>query len=321
MVAIYDLAKREWMRWYPSPDPAHRGRDVHHFNTIKVIGGQVCLLAHKFGRSELFFYEYPRLSLNSVVPLGVKSHDLFFFDGMLATCSSGEGCIVSLSGQRFRTFGFPRGVETAPEGNLLGISMICPRDQRQLQDGILRWYAPDWRFRADYLVPRVGMVLAALDLGRQEATPYSIELWQHAEITHGTYNRLVPGNLYLPNAFFSEEPTPGWHSSEVSHRWTAAKEAALSILINPGDQRLRVEISSANPKPYWVELWLDDQPLETVAFPHPTSQNREFYIPGLSCGPHSLIFRVPYLWKPTDFDPDSHDDRLLGVAVHRVTLD
>ncbi len=190
MVAIHDLASREWTQWYPAPDPADRGRDIHHFNAIAVIEGQVGVLAHKFGPSELYLYEYPNLRLDSVVPLGVMSHNLFSFGSAIGTCSSGEGRIVNRSGKYLKTGGFPRGVGIAREGNLLGISMICPRDQRQLQDGFLRWYAPDWQLKADYRLPRVGMVLDVLYIGDGDVLWNSVEPWPYAEITRGSCHRL-----------------------------------------------------------------------------------------------------------------------------------
>jgi hypothetical protein len=322
MVAICDLATRTWERWYPAPNPEHRDRDIHHFNTIRFIGGHVCLLAHHFGPSELLFYAYPSLQLDSAIPFGCMSHDLFLFDNALATCSSGDGWIVNRSGQRLRTGNFPRGIAATPAGNLLGLSMHSPSDQRQMQDGILRWYASDWQFKTDYVLPRVGMVLDVLDIGDQGCQWDAVELWLHAEIAHGEYNRAAPGNVYLPISFASctRSATLEWHAPEVTHRWTSARDTALSILINPGETRLWLEVSSGNPNPYSCEIWLDDQHLGTVVFTVPGVQRREFDILPHSAGSASLTFRVPYLWKPAELIQGSSDDRLLGLAVHLVGI-
>lgn len=320
LVVIYDLAKRAWSRWYPAPDPAHRDRDIHHFNSIRLLGGQLCLLAHNFGASALLFYDYPSLQLDSALPLGTMAHDLFYFDNAIATCSSGDGCILNKNGHRLRTGGFPRGVQITSAGNLLGISMESSRSQRQQQDGILRWYTSDWRFRADYVLPDVGMVLDILDLGDQDGRLDFVEPWPHAEVARGNYNRSDPGNLYGPNSLTSctRSTALEWHTSEGTHRWMAARNAGISVLLNPGEQRLWVEVSSANPNPYSVELAFDQHVLGTVAFDTPGIQRREFSITPASSRVGSLTFQVPYLWRPTELIPGSTDDRLLGIAVHLV---
>jgi hypothetical protein len=322
MVAIYDLAAGDWSRWYPAPNPAHRDRDIHHLNTIRFIDGQVCLVAHRFGPSELLFYDYPSLQLHSAIPLGVMSHDLFLFNNAIATCSSGDGWIVNRSGERLRTGNFPRGIATTLEGNLLGMSMHSPRDQRQLQSGILRWYSSDWRFKTDYVLPLVGMVLDVLDIEDQDCQWDSVEPWPCAEITRGDYNRVAPGNLYMPNSFASSTMTAElqWHDSEETLRWTAAQNTALSILINPGETRLWVEISSASAKQYSGEIWLDRQYLGTIVFDAPGIQRHEFCIPPDCTGSASLIFRVAHLWKPAEVIPGSNDERLVGLAVHLVGI-
>lgn len=322
MIAMHDLATGNWSRWYPAPNPAHRGRDVHHFNTIRFLRGQVCLVAHHFGASKLLFFDYPSLQLASVATLGVMAHDLFY-QGELATCSSGEGCIVNSQGQRLRTGNFPRGVAATGQGTLLGMSINRPRDERQQQDGILRWYGPDWRFQTDYLLPGAGMVLDILHLADRKFRWDALETWPHAEITPGGYNRLSPANVYLADSFGLTIPRTAlldWHAPEGTHRWTAARETSLSILINPEETRLSVELSSQNPNPYQVEIWLNHKLLDTVVFDGSGVERREFCIASEPRGAASLLFRVPNLWKPAEVFPGNHDGRLLGVAVHRVSL-
>jgi hypothetical protein len=322
MVAIYDTKARDWDRWYPAPNPAHRDSDIHHFNTIRFIDGRVYLIAHNFGPSLLLSYHYPSLQLESTTPLGLTSHDLFLFENAFATCSSGEGVIVNTSGDRLRTGSFPRGLAMTPEGNLLGMSMSTPRDKRPLQDGILRWYSSGWQFRTDFVLPRVGMVLDILSLGKHEYHLGSVDPWSSSEIIPGEYNRLAPGNVYLPNSFASSNlgTSLEWHASEGTHSWAAARNATISILVNPGESRLRVEVSSANPNPYCGEIWLDDQYLGLAAFNVPGVQSLEFRIPSISRRAASLSFRVPYLWRPAELIPGSTDQRLIGLAVHSVTL-
>jgi len=266
MVAIYDLATGDWNRWYPVADSVDR--DVHHFNTIRFLEGQVCLVAHHFGPSEVFFFDYPSLRLAATVPLGRMSHDLFLYENAIATCSSGDGWIVNRNGRRLRTGGFPRGVATTPSGNLVGMSMQSPRGQRQYQSGILRWYDPDWRFKTDFTLKDIGMVLDVLAIQDQGSQWNSFEPWQLAEATSGAYNRVAPGNIYRPEFFSSGSKSEGleWHGVEETHRWTAALDATISVLINPGETRLSVELSSANPNPYSVEVWLNERCVATIVF-------------------------------------------------------
>jgi hypothetical protein len=164
LVAIYDLSTRQWSQWYPAPNPAERGRDVHHFNTLRFEHNKLCLVAHCFGPSQLWFYDYPSLQLQSVLPLGNMAHDVIQFKGAIATCSSAEGCIVNACGQKLSTGGFPRGVGLTVAGNLVGISLHAPRAERSDKDAVLKWYSPDWHFRADYELPGAGMVLDILPL-------------------------------------------------------------------------------------------------------------------------------------------------------------
>jgi hypothetical protein len=322
MVAICHLATREWACWYPAPDPNDRDHDVHHFNTIQLIDGQVCLVAHHYGPSEVLFYDYPSLQLVSAVPLGSLSHDLFFFKDALATFSSADGCIVNRGGQHLRTGGFPRGIATTPEGNLAGISVDCPHDERQLQDGILRWYTPDWEFKTDFVLPRVGMVHSVLEIGGEGRHWDSLEPWTHLEATPGRYNRVLPGSLCLPDSLTCRTRSADleWHRGERTHRWMAARDAALSIPVNPGETRLWVELRSAIPGPYHGEIFLDGQLAGKAVFTAPGVERHEFPLPSGCTGFATLAFRVPYLWRPAELIPGSQDERLVGLAVCSIGL-
>jgi len=322
MVAIYDLKSRDWRQWYPSPNLADRDRDIHHFNTVRFIGGKIYLIAHNFGPSFLLSYQYPSLQLDATWSLGVTSHDLFYLRDVFATCSSGEGSIVNTAGYRLRTGNFPRGLAATPEGNLLGISLIAKREERSRQHGILRWYTADWHFKTDFVLPRVGMILDILPLTEGEYDLESLEPWTHAEITAGDYNLPAPGNVYRPNSFSAPNNANAlqWHASEDTHCWSAACDATFPIVVNPGETRLCLEVSSANPGPYSGELWLDGQHLGTVTFHHPGIQKLEFDIHSVRRGAVPLSIRVPHLWQPAAVIPGSTDERLLGLAVHSVRL-
>jgi hypothetical protein len=322
LVAIFDLNSGQWSQWFPAPHPANRGRDVHHFNSIRKIGREIGLLAHHFGPSEVLFYDSETLQLNSVAPIGAEAHDILLFGNALATCSSGDGWVVNVSGRRLRTGNFPRGVAIAPEGNLLGISVLSERSQRASQSGILRWYTPDWQFHTDCVLPRVGMVLDLLALGEGEFDCQALESWPDAQFTEG-YNHLAPGNRYAPESFVADrgDHTLDWHAPEMRHCWTAAKRATLAILVNPGETSVCIEVGSSFPGPYDAEIWLDESILGVVRFPCPGVQQHAFRLPEGFTGAALLSFRVPHLWRPQDEITGSSDERLLGLAVYGVTVE
>ncbi|HEX3745592.1 MAG TPA: hypothetical protein VHW09_16735 [Bryobacteraceae bacterium] len=322
MVAIRDLTTGEWSRWYPAPNPNDRGHDVHHFNTVCRMEGQICIVAHRFGPSELLFYDRDTLQLNSAIALGAYSHDVFRIKGAIATCSSRDGRMVSMRDDEVRTGNVPRGIALTPSGNLMGISVNSRRAERHVQSGILRWYTPDWHFRADYLLPRVGMVLAILEAGEDAYDWENLEVWREAEITAGEYNRLAPGNLYEPNSFSgcAGRRAMEWHAAEESHCWSASRRATLSIHINPGETRLRVRLGSALPGPYGVEIRLGETLLGVAQFSEPGIQDNQYGLPVGLAGSVQLSFQVPHLWRPAETISGNLDERLLGVAVYEVTL-
>jgi len=178
-VAIFDPATEDWQKWYP--DPLARDRDVHHFNTIAEFGGQVGLLAHNWGESQIFFFNYPSLDLDVVRPLGVQAHNIFWIDSCLATCSSAEGRLVAESGWEVRTGGFPRGFAAADGIQLVGISLNVPRESRNVADGLVRVFDINWQFQADYLLQGVGMILDILPV-RTNARALGPKRWSRCEI-------------------------------------------------------------------------------------------------------------------------------------------
>jgi hypothetical protein len=199
MVAVYDLGSKGWWQWYPAPDPMDRGRDVHHFNTIAVVDNELCVVAHRFGASELFFFSYPALQLTRILPMGRMAHNVFPFRGALATCSSEEGCIVNTRGESLEVSGFPRGVAMTERGTLVGISALAARGSRANQDAVVRSYTPNWQFKADYILPGVGMILDILPISAE--TPLArMERWPHAEKIDYRYHTECEDMIPVPRA-------------------------------------------------------------------------------------------------------------------------
>jgi hypothetical protein len=166
------------------------------------------------------------------------------------------------------------------------------------------------------------MVLDILEIAEHDYNWDALEDWRGAEITDGKYNRLAAGNDYLPKSFacIAGENSPGWHMAEEGHCWTAAKQATLSIVINPGETRFRVKIGSLLPNTD-AEIWLDKTLLGVVRPPGLDMQEYEFLIPMGFNGPALLSFRVPHLYQPAEIISGSLDERFLGLAVYGVTID
>jgi hypothetical protein len=167
------------------------------------------------------------------------------------------------------------------------------------------------------------MVLDILELAEQEHDWQALESWPDAEFIPGKYNHLAPGNRYAPKTFSTYEGKNAfeWHAAEETHCWTAAKRATLSMLINPDETRLHIELGSSFPGPYCVEIWLNETLLGVARFSMPSIQQHEFRIPMGVTGPALLSFRAPHLWRPADVIAGSNDERLLGLAVYGVRVD
>lgn len=162
LIAIFDPAAGSWRQWYPKPDI--QGRDANHFNTIELLHGEVHLLAHNFGLSEIYVYGEPDLSLQRTLSLGEQAHDFFFINGSLAVCSSGTGELRSTAGDCIETGEFPRGYAEDEQRRLVGLSALAQRSDRASSDSRVRVFSPEWQEQGDFLLNGVGMVLAILRL-------------------------------------------------------------------------------------------------------------------------------------------------------------
>ena len=316
LVAIFDLRTKRWSRWYPSPNPDARGTDVNHFNTVAMVDGRLCVVAHNFGQSQLLFYEYPSLQLISSVALGAEAHDVFQIHGQLATCDSAHGVLVSMDGTQIRTGGFPRGVCITENEILVGISMTTQRSQRHLMSGIIRHYNTEWVFQTDYVLEEAGMILAVQQL--PDYNPSHLPSWPHVKKFCRSYNDRDPGSIYQPGNSDANLMVSEWHQMEGDGRWTAAKNAHMTVLRNPGEDHLMIEAVSSYPAAFPVEIWINEILLGIMDFQHPGSLKQTFLFSASPCRRASLSFLVPKLWRPKDTFHDSKDDRVLGLFVLAV---
>jgi hypothetical protein len=318
LIAVFDTAARRWMKWYPSIDLAARDRDVNHFNTIVPDGDRICLLAHNNGPSHLLFYGRASLELYSVLELGREAHDIFPAGGGVGTCSSADGLLVASTGWALRTGAFPRGIAYDDEGILVGLSQVAPRSIRHEMSGIVRRFTPQWHYAADYVLPGVGMVLAILPLPLDLSACAALEPFE-APCFRGEYNPLEPGNVYRVGGGGNAVFAPEWHAGAETHRWTAARESRMTVVVNPGETTLAICSSSSFPGPYWAEVLLNGQSLGTLRWTQPGYASPQFTLPSGIQGSCELLFRVPHLWQPSAF-LGTTDPRMLGVSIQELKI-
>jgi hypothetical protein len=314
LIAILDFATGRWEKWYPSADLKARDCDVNHFNTIAVHGERIILLAHNNGPSQLFFYDRRSLDLCRVIRLGKWAHDIFRVGGEIAVCSSAEGLLVSTSGWTVRTGGFPRGVDLTGDSILAGISTLADRVNRHEMSSVLRRYTPSWLHTCDYLLEGVGMVLDILSLDAD--ADLRLEPFSDVRRFPGTYNDAAPGNVYLPGIDSARSGVfaPEWHGPEGTHRWTAALNARMTIVANPGESTISVTALSGFPDAYYAEVYVNGQCAGRMEWVRPGPLAAKFELPTVT-GALELLFRVPHLWQPS-----GDDTRKLGIGIFDVTL-
>ena len=321
LVAIFDPDTQHWKKWYPAEDPSARDRDVHHFNTIAEIDARLVLLAHNWGNSQVRFYDYSSLELEEVRSLGLQAHNLFFVDGSLATCSSGEGLLVSESGWRIRTGSFPRGFADDGQVKVVGLSRNASRDQRSVVDGVVRIFDDAWRFETDYVLSGVGMILDILPVSVDQGALLGLDRWTYLDIDDGDYGVGDPSDCYIPgDQRHDQSGWLEWHPGEGTHRWTAARDASMQVIINPGEQFLTVRALSELPGHYLADVCLNGRFIGRLEFPAPGVTSATFSLEGCPPGAARLSFRVPNLWKPAEQILGSCDTRSLGIAVCLVKL-
>ena len=318
LVAVFDTSVRRWTKWYPSIDVDARNRDLNHFNTIVPDRDQIYVLAHNNGPSHLLSYDRSTLELCSTMELGRQAHDIFATGGGIGTCSSAEGLLLNSTGWALRTGAFPRGVARCNNSILVGLSQVAPRSTRHEASGIVRRFTPEWHYTADYVLSGAGMILGILAIDLDESVINALEPFE-ARCFRGAYNPVEPGNVYSPAADGNGVFAPEWHAGEKTHRWTAARESRMTIVVNPGERTLTVCAFSAFPGPYRAEVLLNGEKLGTLFWSQPGHLEQRFDLPSGAQGRFELLFRIPHLWQPS-VSLGTIDERRLGISIKELRI-
>ncbi len=161
MVAVHDLGTGSWEQWYPLGPTAGPLLDVNHFNSFAVFGGKLWVMAHNRENppSELLGFDLDTRELLVRKPFGKQSHNIVLVDAAVLTCSSAEGTLIRDDGWQLATGGFPRGIAMGPGETYVGISEIAERKERDLSDGAILVYDPQWQPMRTIELPGEGLVL------------------------------------------------------------------------------------------------------------------------------------------------------------------
>ncbi|HEY4378690.1 MAG TPA: hypothetical protein VGM93_16090 [Acidimicrobiales bacterium] len=318
-IASYDPATDIWDRWYPAPNAADRGRDVHHFNGLAQTPHGLTVVAHAFGASHLQHHDPVTLDLVAVDSLGTEAHDVLDVDDGLAVCSSADGELIATTGWRLRTRGYPRGLARGVHSTAVGISEQTDRGQRAWSTGAVRRYDHDWNHVADHVLPGVGQVLGihAIDpeaLASSGAVDDLAPFDQARTFTDGP-GPFEPHDRYDLGDHRCGGPFPDeWHPAEGNLRWASARDARVDLVVNPGEHQLQVDSTSYCPTPRSAEVAVDGHAVGRIDWPEPGEQSSWFALPTGAQGAATVQFSVPELWWP------SGTDRGLGVGVRAIRL-
>ncbi len=158
-IAIYERNHQQWETWYPLGIPQSDSKDVNHFNSLSVFNETLCMIAHNKGDSDLLFFQLPDRILTGSIQLGKQAHNIWQRGLAWATCSSGEGKLVSADGWTMETGGFPRGIAFLGAETCVGISEVAERSQRDFTTSQLLFFNDCWILKRRILLIDEGLVL------------------------------------------------------------------------------------------------------------------------------------------------------------------
>lgn len=315
MIAEVDLRTRRWQRW--RPDPASGDRDVHHFNTLRVDGDRLQVLAHNHGRSEIWEFDRATRRLLGRVAIGEQAHNIVDIDGTLHVCDSRNGRIVTTTGGAIATGQFPRGLVVDGDVIAVGLSENTTRDRRPTATAQVRFLDRRWRRITDLRLPGQGvtMELLVLDAGFDfDALPTLDEAeWHDAateiDLAGGAAQRdLMRGHLVQP----------GWLLDSSGPAWTTEKFARLSFAADPDRPVLEIDLEHRRPGPLYVQPYIGSIEGPSLRLDRPGVRRARLPLPEGFRGEAEIGLSVSQLWRACDELPGTRDDRPRGIGVRAI---
>ena len=126
---------RPWRRWYPlgkSSTP-----DRFHFNSLRIIGSTIQVLAQNHGGSIIFDFDLKSLKLQRTTAIGHLAHNIWTRGEETLVLSSGDGRIAGTLGFGHDLGGFPRGYASNGARQCIGICEFVRREERDGSDFVL----------------------------------------------------------------------------------------------------------------------------------------------------------------------------------------
>jgi hypothetical protein len=164
LIAVFD--GQNWRRWFPLGEPQTQPPDINHFNTVELVDGSLCVVAHNKGASEVLLFDRETLQLQERFHLGVQAHNVWKSGEEWCVCSSAEGKLVGTRGFEVVTGGFPRGIWIGEDYALVGISELAERQNRDFTSSEIIIYDSAWWECERIRLPNEGLVLDIAPLSR-----------------------------------------------------------------------------------------------------------------------------------------------------------
>src|ERR1700733_7087510 len=157
-----------WDSWHPIGQPAQEAIDKSHINTIVSTSDGLFVMLHNLGDSEVLRFDEVGGRLLDRFQIGKQAHNIWFDEGKMRVCSSGEGRIVGVDNFVLKTGGFPRGYATDGRHRVIGVSETVERPARDNSIVTLLHMDRDYRTIERFIFPDEGMVLDLLWIDDKE---------------------------------------------------------------------------------------------------------------------------------------------------------
>ena len=157
-----------WDSWHPIGQPAQEAIDKSHINTIVSTSDGLFVMLHNLGDSEVLRFDEVGGRLLDRFQIGKQAHNIWFDEGKMRVCSSGEGRIVGVDNFVLETGGFPRGYATDGRHRVIGVSETVERPARDNSIVTLLHMDRDYRTIERFIFPDEGMVLDLLCIDDKE---------------------------------------------------------------------------------------------------------------------------------------------------------